>query len=211
MSLKKLSVFMGAALLSVGLVGCSTGSNLPEGDVKVVKQEVSGVISLLLESANYGPNHTTVASMVLPQDSQYTLNVTMEEYENGELVNTRELANHTTDMITKESIVHVIMNAGMGVDEQSIFSIAEVDSEKTTDTSSPEYKSSKSFETGIDYDEKVDLVQVGTDLGEEVVVTAYVKYKADATEKAPITLETYKDEVSNYEKVSVLKVKVVAK
>ena len=42
----------------------------------------------------------------------------------------------------KNSIVHLILNIGQG-DVRSIFSIAEVDKEKTTNDKDPEYKAVK--------------------------------------------------------------------
>lgn len=94
-----------------------------------MNQEVSGVIGLLLESADYGPNQSTVASMLLPTGSSYDINMTVEQYENGELVNTIDIPTYTTETMEKNSIVHMILNIGQG-DVKSIFSIAEVDKEK---------------------------------------------------------------------------------
>lgn len=53
MTFKKVGLMVSALLVTVGLAGCGA-ANLPEGDVKIVNQEVSGVIGLLLESADYG-------------------------------------------------------------------------------------------------------------------------------------------------------------
>ncbi|MGL4338383.1 MAG: hypothetical protein ACRCST_15980 [Turicibacter sp.] len=211
MKLKKLSLLAGAALVTVGLVGCSSGAQLPEGDVKVVKQEVQGVIGLLLESADYGANQTTVASMLLPKDAQYNINVVMEEYVDGTLTNTKELANHTTQMIKKDSIIHMIMNAGNTEESRSIFSIGEVDEEKTTNPKSPEFKMEKTYEPGFNYDLKSDITTLGKALDEEFAISAYVKFKENDVEKMAINLDTYADEVGNYASVYVLKAKVSAK
>ena len=54
MKVKKIGLMMSAVAVAIGLVGCQS-TNLPEGDVKIVNQQVSGVIGLLLESADYGP------------------------------------------------------------------------------------------------------------------------------------------------------------
>ena len=48
MTFKKVGLMVSALLVTVGLAGCGA-ANLPEGDVKIVNQEVSGVIGLLLE------------------------------------------------------------------------------------------------------------------------------------------------------------------
>ena len=90
MNFKKIGLMLSALLVTVGLAGCS-GSKLPEGDVKIVKQDINGVIGLLLESADYGQDQSTVASMVLPEGSSYDINLSVEQYENGQLVNTLEL------------------------------------------------------------------------------------------------------------------------
>ena len=44
MNFKKIGLMLSALLVTVGLAGCS-GSKLPEGDVKIVKQDINGVIS----------------------------------------------------------------------------------------------------------------------------------------------------------------------
>ena len=93
MKIKKISGLLAAVVLTVGLAGCTSGAQLPEGDVKIVNQQVQGVVELLLESANYGNDKSTVASMVLPKDSQYDINLFAEKYLNGELVETKEIAN----------------------------------------------------------------------------------------------------------------------
>ena len=146
MTFKKVGLMVSALLVTVGLAGCGA-ANLPEGDVKIVNQEVSGVIGLLLESADYGPSQSTVASMLLPTGSAYDINMTVEQYENGELVNTIDIPTYTTETMEKNSIVHMILNIGQG-DVKSIFSIAEVDKEKTTNDKNPEYKAVKTKCTG---------------------------------------------------------------
>ena len=84
---KKISFFLAALAITVGLVGCTSSatSKLPEGDVKVINQEINGIVELLLEASDYGNDKSTVASMVLPQDSMYNINLTVEKYLNVEL------------------------------------------------------------------------------------------------------------------------------
>ena len=54
------------AMMSLLLVtGCS-GAKLPEGDVKVVNQQVSGVIDLLLQSADYGRSEEHTSELQSP-------------------------------------------------------------------------------------------------------------------------------------------------
>ena len=207
MKRRSLSMLFGMLLLSLTLVGCSSGPQLPDGDVKVVKQDVSGVINLLLESADYGSKSTTVASMLLPKDAAYNVNVVLETYEGEEMLESQELVAYQTQTITKESITHIIMNAGSG-EVPSIFSISEIDEEKTEDPKLPEFKMTKTYLPALDYDLKVDLEAVGTDLNTDVVLAGYVKFKADDTEKAPIDLLTYKEDVKNYEKAYILKANV---
>ena len=133
MKMKKLSAIVAAVVITASLAGCTAGgAKLPEGDVKIVNQQVQGVVELLLESANYGEDKSTVASMVLPKDSQYDVNLYMEKYNNGELIETKELTKYTTETIEKDSIIHIIMNAARANDgeaDKSIYSIAEVDKE----------------------------------------------------------------------------------
>ena len=204
MKLKKIGLMVSALLVTIGLAGCGA-ANLPQGDVKIVNQQISGVIGLLLESADYGPEQSTVASMVLPTGSAYDINMTVEQYEKGELVNTIKIPTYTTNVVEKNSIIHMILNAGKG-DVKSIFSIAEVDSEKTTDKKNPEYKVTKTNAEALDFDRRVAIQQYGGELNQEVVLAAYNKGGS-----ADINLETYKNEVSNYDKVSVAKVTVTQK
>ena len=100
------------AMMSLLLVtGCS-GAKLPEGDVKVVNQQVSGVIDLLLQSADYGGNQSTVTSMLLPTGSSYDIKMAVEQYEAGQLVNTIEVPTYTTEEMEKNSLIHLILNIG---------------------------------------------------------------------------------------------------
>ncbi|MFQ9957246.1 MAG: hypothetical protein ACLRVZ_09135, partial [Turicibacter sp.] len=195
MTFKKVGLMVSALLVTVGLAGCGA-ANLPEGDVKIVNQEVSGVIGLLLESADYGPNQSTVASMLLPTGSSYDINMTVEQYENGELVNTIDIPTYTTETMEKNSIVHMILNIGQG-DVKSIFSIAEVDKEKTTNDKNPEYKAVKTDAPAINFENRVAIEQYGGALNQDVVLAAYTTGGS-----AAINLETYQDEVANYNTVS---------
>lgn len=204
MTFKKVGLMVSALLVTVGLAGCGA-ANLPEGDVKIVNQEVSGVIGLLLESADYGPNQSTVASMLLPTGSSYDINMTVEQYENGELVNTIDIPTYTTETMEKNSIVHMILNIGQG-DVKSIFSIAEVDKEKTTNDKNPEYKAVKTDAPAINFENRVAIEQYGGALNQDVVLAAYTTGGS-----AAINLETYQDEVANYNTVSVVKTNITQK
>lgn len=204
MTFKKVGLMVSALLVTVGLAGCGA-ANLPEGDVKIVNQEVSGVIGLLLESADYGPNQSTVASMLLPTGSSYDINMTIEQYENGELVNTIDIPTYTTETMEKNSIVHMILNIGQG-DVKSIFSIAEVDKEKTTNDKNPEYKAVKTDAPAINFENRVAIEQYGGALNQDVVLAAYTTGGS-----AAINLETYQDEVANYNTVSVVKANITQK
>lgn len=214
MKIKKIPAFLAAAVLTVGLAGCAGGAKLPEGDVKIINQEVQGVIELLLESSNYGNDKSTVASMVLPKDSEYKINLFMEKYLNGELVETKEIANYTTATIEKDSIIHIMLNTAKlddGEADKSIYSIAEVDSENTKDSKNPEYKLTKYYDEAINFDSKSSLNQLGKSLDEEVTLIGLVKFKDDGTEKAAINLDSYKDEVGKYAEATIINIKVSRK
>ena len=204
MKVKKIGLMMSAVAVAIGLVGCQS-TNLPEGDVKIVNQQVSGVIGLLLESADYGPEQSTVASMVLPTGSAYDVNLTVEQYENGELVETIEVPTYTTDSMTKNSIVHLILNIGQD-DVKSIISIAEVDHEKTTDERNPEYKMTKTELPAINFEQRVAIDQYGGESGQEIVLAAYTTGGSTA-----ITLDNYEKQVANYTAVSVVKMNITQK
>lgn len=204
MTFKKIGLMISALLVTVGLAGCGA-ANLPEGDVKIVNQEVSGVIGLLLESADYGPSQSTVASMLLPTGSAYDIDMTVEQYENGELVNTIDIPTYTTETMEKNSIVHMILNIGQD-DVKSIFSIAEVDKEKTTNDKNPEYKAVKTDVPAINFENRVAIEQYGGALNQDVVLAAYTTGGS-----AAINLETYQDEVANYNTVSVVKANITQK
>ena len=212
MKINKISTLLVGLILSVGLVGCTTtGNNMPEGDVKVVNQEIQGVVELILKSANYGSDKSTVVSMVLPKDSEYNVNLYMEKYVNGQLQETKEIANYSTDNIKKDSIIHIVLNtakANDGEADKSIYSLAEIDSENTKDRKNPNYKVSRYYGEPIDFDAKTSVAKIGKDLEQEVTLVGLVKYKEDDTEKSTINLETYKDEVSKYSEVTIINAKV---
>lgn len=212
MKIKKISTLLVGLILTVGLAGCTTtGSNLPEGDVKVVNQEIQGVVELILKSADYGNDKSTVASMVLPKDSEYNINLSMEKYLNGELVETKEIANYSTSNIEKDSIIHIVLNTAKtndGEADKSIYSIAEIDSENTKDSKNPEYKTTKYYGEAIDFDSKSSVAKIGKALDEDVTLVGLVKFKEDDAEKSTINLETYKDEVSKYSEVTIVNAKV---
>ena len=215
MKIKKISAFLAAVVLTVGLAGCTTsGPKLPEGDVKVINQEIQGVIELLLEASNYGKDKSTVASMILPQDSEYTIKLTMEKYLNGELIETKDIADYATKTIEKDSLIHIILNtakANDGEADKSIYSISEIDSENTKDKSNPEYTITKYYDEAINFDSKSSVAQIGKNLDEEVALIGLVKFKEDDTEKASINLESYKDEVGKYSEVKIINAKVSKK
>ncbi len=193
------------AMMSLLLVtGCS-GAKLPEGDVKVVNQQVSGVIDLLLQSADYGGNQSTVTSMLLPTGSSYDIKMAVEQYEAGQLVNTIEVPTYTTEEMEKNSLIHLILNIGKE-DVKSIFSIAEVDNEKTTDKKNPEYKMEKTDAPAINFEKRVTLDQYGGELGKEFVLAAYTTGGS-----SDMNLETYQDELANYETASIVKVTITKK
>ena len=215
MKIKKISALLAAMAITIGLAGCTTtGTKLPEGDVKVVNQEIQGVVELLLKASDYGDDKSTVTSMVLPQDSQYNISLSMEKYSNGELVDTKEIANYTTGTIAKDSIIHIVFNTAKMNDneaDKSIYSIAEIDSENTEDNSNPEYKVTKYYGEAIDFDSKSSVAQVGKALDEEVTLIGLVKFKEDDTEKSGINLDSYKDEVGKYSEVTIINAKVSKK
>lgn len=193
------------AVMSILLVtGCSA-AKLPEGDVKVVNQQMSGVIDLLLKSANYGEDQSTVESVLLPTGSSYEIKMVVDQYESGELVNTIEVPNYTTDEMEKNSLVHLILNVGKD-DVKSILTIAEVDQEKTTDDKNPEYKLVKTETPAINFEKRVTLEQYGGELGKEFVLAAYTTGGS-----SDINLETYQDEIANYDTASIVKVTITEK
>ena len=211
MKMKKVATIITIVALTIGLAGCTSGVKLPEGDVKIVNQEVQGVIELLLQSTNYGKDKSTVASLVLPKDSKYNISLFTEKYIYGELKETKEIANYSTETIEKDSIIHVILNTaklGDGEADKSIYSIAEIDKENTKDSKNPNYKLTKYYGEVLNFDSKSSLTQIGTNFDEEAVLAGLVKYKEDDTEKSPINLDSYKDEVGNYSEVNMFKIKV---
>lgn len=214
MKIKKVSVLIATLALAVGLTGCMGGSQLPEGDVKVAKQEVAGVVSLLLESADYGKANSTVASLLLPEDSQYDIKLYMDKYQDGQLVETKDISTYTTGTLAKNDILHIVMNIAKeneGDAVKSIYSIAEVDKENSADPKQPEYKMTKVNEAPLKYDAKSEVAQVGKNLDEEIALVGFVNFKEDDAEKNPINLETYTDEVSKYSSADIIKVKVTKK
>lgn len=216
MKLKKISALLITGILTIGLVGCMSGggAQLPEGDVKIAKQPVNGVLDFVLQSADYGTDKSIIASMLLPEGAAYDLILTREQYKDGELIETKELTTYTTATLGKDDMTHMIINAGKASEEESlktIYAIAEVDVEKTTDKKNPVYKVEKVNEPALNYDVKSEIDQIGKALNEEVNLTGYVKFKEEDAEKKTINLDTYKEEVSKYEEVNIVKLKVVKK
>ena len=216
MKIKRISLLLATAVLTLGLAGCMAngGAKLPEGDVKIAKQNVQGVLDFVLQSADYGPDKSIIASMLLPEGSAYDLVLSREQYKNGELVETKEITTYTTATLAKNDMIHMIINAGKASEDESlktIYSVAEVDAEKTTDKKNPTYKVTNTNEPALNYDVKTEIEQIGKNLEEEVTLTGYVKFKEDDAEKLAINLDSYKDEVSKYEEVNIVKLKVIKK
>ena len=189
------------------LVGCSSGVTLPEGEVVMMKQDVVGDTNLLLSSADYGEASTTIASVILESESAYRFTVTLESYEGNVLQDTQEVMTYETDVVTDESIYQLIMNAGSGA-IPSIFSISEYDVEKMEETDYPVYQMTKSYLPALTFDEKFDFETLGASLDEDIQMSAYVVYKTDDEEKKPLILEDFEQQLSQYERVSILKARV---
>lgn len=216
MKIKRISLLLATAVLTLGLAGCMArgGAKLPEGDVKIAKQHVQGVLDFVLQSADYGTDKSIIASILLPEGSDYDLVLSREQYKNGELVEAKDITTYTTATLAKNDMVHMIINAGKASEDESlktIYSVAEVDVEKTTDKKNPTYKVTNTNEPALNYDVKTEIEQVGKNLEEEITLTGYVKFKEADTEKATINLDSYKDEVSKYEEVNIVKLKVIKK
>ncbi|MBB6713566.1 hypothetical protein [Clostridium gasigenes] len=216
MRIKKISLLLVTAVLTLGLAGCMPKGKvkLPEGDVKIAKQQIQGVLDFMLQSAEYGPDKSIIASMLLPEDAAYDLILSREQYKDGNLVETKEITTYTTETIAKDNMIHIVINSGKISEDESlktIYSVAEVDAEKTAKKEQPVYKVAKVKEVALNYDLKSDVAQVGKNLDEEVVLTGYVKFKDADTEKVAINLDTYKEEVSKYAEVNIVKVKVTKK
>lgn len=211
MKIKKISLLLGTLVLALGLSGCMAGggADLPEGDVKIISQPVQGVLDFVLQSTGYGTDKSIITSMALPPEAAYDITLIKEQYKDGELVETKDVATYTTGVLDKKSVVHMIINAGKTEDEgdKTMYSFAEIDAEKTTDKKNPMYKITNVKEEALNYDVKSELGQTGKNLDEEAVVTGYVKFKEDDTTKAAINLDTYKDEVSKYAEVNIVKLK----
>lgn len=215
MIIKKLGLSIAVLALTFGLSGCAGNTaNLPEGDVKIVNQEVNGVVDLLLQSASYGDGNSIVNSMVLKEGSKYQLDLSLEKYIDGKLIEEKELASYESDNIEKDSIINIIINSANSNNEnvdKSIYSFAEIDRENTKDNKNPNYKISKYYGEAINYNKINTISQVGKSLDEEITLAAFIKYKDNDSEMKDINLDTYKDEVSNYSEVNIVKLKVIKK
>lgn len=215
MIIKKLGLSIAVLALTLGLSGCAGNTaSLPEGDVKIVNQEVNGVVDLLLQSASYGDGNSIVNSMVLKEGSKYQLDLSLEKYIDGKLIEEKELASYESDNIEKDSIINIIINSANSNNEnvdKSIYSFAEIDRENTKDNKNPNYKISKYYGEAINYDKINKISQVGKSLDEEITLAAFIKYKDNDSEMKDINLDTYKDEVSNYSEVNIVKLKVIKK
>lgn len=215
MIIKKIGLSLAVLALTFGLSGC-TGktASLPEGDVKIVNQEVNGVVDLLLQSANYGDGNSIVNSMVLKEGAKYELNLRLEKYNDGNLIEEKELASYESDNIEKNSIINIIINSANlnnKNEDKSIYSFAELDKENTSDNKNPNYKISKYYGEAINYDKINTISQVGKSLDEDIALAAFIKYKDGDLEMKDINLDKYKDEISSYSEVNIIKLKVTKK
>lgn len=215
MRLKKLSIAASILLVSVSLTGCmGSGQNLPEGDFKIVTQPSTGVIEILLQSADYGDSQSTVASMILPKDSKYEIVLSMESYVDGKLENKEEITKYTTDVIQDKVAINFVGNAGKVSDEnqnKTIYLFSELDTDKTKDKENPKYKFEKAYEDAIDFDKKIQVESLGTDLNKEIPMIGYLKFNEDDKEKKAIDLNNYKKEVGNYKSVNIVTIKATKK
>lgn len=214
--MKKISVLVTAIVMTIGLTGCmSSGAKLPEGDVKVASQQVQGVVDLLLQSADYGKDMSSVCSILLPEGSQYDVKLYMDNYKDGKLEDTIDLADYTTNVVEKNSIIQVIMNVGKYTSDnnsKSIYSISEVDKENTEDEKNPQYSTKKFYGDPVIYDGKSEITQVGTDLDKDIVLASYVKFKDGDAEKKVMDLTNFDEaQLSNYQEAHIIKMKVTKK
>ena len=215
MIIKKIGLSLAVLALTFGLSGCAgKTASLPEGDVKIVNQEVNGVVDLLLQSANYGDGNSIVNSMVLKEGAKYELNLRLEKYNDGNLIEEKELASYESDNIEKNSIINIIINSANlnnKNEDKSIYSFAELDKENTSDNKNPNYKISKYYGEAINYDKINTISQVGKSLDEDIALAAFIKYKDGDLEMKDINLDKYKDEISSYSEVNIIKLKVTKK
>ncbi len=216
MLLKRLSLLASTLVLTLSLTGCMGGGGpkLPEGDFKIVTQPSKGAVEILLQSADYGSSLSTISSIVLPKDSKYEITVSMEKYADGKLETEKELTKYETSVMKDNAPLNFIANAGKATDKntlKTILSFSEVDEEKTTDEKDPVYKYSKIYEEPINFDKKVQVEPLGTDLNKEVPMIGYMKFKDDDKDKKNIDLNNYKNEVANYKEVNIIKIKAVKK
>ncbi|MGL4797253.1 MAG: hypothetical protein ACRC1Y_04425, partial [Paraclostridium sp.] len=202
-------------LVSASLTGCmGSGQNLPEGDFKIVTQPSTGVIEILLQSADYGASQSTVASIVLPKDSKYEIVLSMERYVDGKLEDKEVITKYTTDVIQDKVAINFVGNAGKVSDKYSnktIYLFSELDNEKTKDKKNPKYKFEKYYENSMDFDKKVEIGPLGTDLNKEIPMIGYLKFKDDDKEKKDIDLSNYKKEVGNYKSANIITIKAIKK
>lgn len=212
MKKKKIGAIIATLVLSLGLISCMPrGAEMPDGDVKISNQQITGVVDLLLNSADYGKDNSTVLSMLLPEGAAYNITVMREQYVDGNLVDTTEIQKYETAVLEKNDLEHVIFNIGKASGEdsiQSIYSIGEVDKANTEDQKNPNYKITKVKSEAINYDSKTEIATFGSDLSKDIPAIALVKFKEGDSEKKSITLESYQNEVSNYSEVNVIKIKV---
>lgn len=192
----------------------SGGQNLPEGDFKIVTQPSTGVIEILLQSGDYGASQSTVASMILPKDSKYEIVLSMEKYIDGKLEDKEEITKYTTDTIQDKVAINFVGNAGKVNEEgntKSIYLFSELDTEKTKDKKDPKYKFEKTYEDAMNFDKKVEVESLGTDLNKEIPMIGYLTFKEDDKEKKSIDLSNYKKEVGNYKEVTIVTIKATKK
>ena len=70
----------------------------------------------------------------------------------------------------------------------------------------PEYKMEKTNAPAINFEKRVTLDQYGGELGKEFVLAAYTTGGS-----SDMNLETYQDELANYETASIVKVTITKK
>jgi len=210
--MKKMMISLMFAMLA--LVGCAPNSNLPEGDVKVIQQNLNGIVEILLTSATNNEMTSSIASMILPVNEKYEISLFAEVYEQGELISTEKILSHTTNTLTRDSIFHFILHAGHQ-GHRSMFAIAETDLE-SEDMSNPNFIMTSAEYSAMFNSESMyatHIINYGGDLNEEILLAVYISHQDLNSEINLYEIEHYRDRstLQNYERAVLIKAEITQK
>jgi len=187
MQLKRIIAVLVLFLAGSGLMGCHDESLSVANEVKVENQTFDVITQMLLESAPLEADSLMMA-VSLPSQEQYEIQLIVEEYENGKLMNSEPVVTSITDEITEDSLIYLIIHAGIN-ETGSRFAIAETHSDTGFVISSALLP--PIFNTSEDGRAQATVETDTKDVSDEMLLAVFVQFSSDTV--SVYNLEEYED------------------